>query len=47
MREPVLRVAVRDLLSQTIIRGPSPSMITLNPAIRDQVKTGHRDWPKT
>jgi transposase len=23
------------------------SVITLNPAIRDQVKTGHRDWPKT
>jgi len=23
------------------------SVITLNPAIRDQVKTGHKDWPKT
>ncbi len=23
------------------------SVIRLNPAIRDQVKTGHRDWPKT
>ena len=24
-----------------------PSVITLNPAIRDQVKSGHREWPKT
>jgi hypothetical protein len=24
-----------------------PSVITLKPAIRDQFKTGHRDWPKT
>ena len=23
------------------------SVITLNPAIRDQVKSGHREWPKT
>ena len=27
--------------------GPDPSVIGLNPAIRDQVKTGHRDWPRT
>jgi hypothetical protein len=25
----------------------SSSVITLKPAIRDQFKTGHRDWPKT
>jgi hypothetical protein len=25
----------------------SASVITLKPAIRDQFKTGHRDWPKT
>ncbi len=25
----------------------SASVITLNPAIRDQVKSGHREWPKT
>ncbi len=24
-----------------------PSVIGLNPAIRDQVKTGHTDWPQT
>jgi hypothetical protein len=23
------------------------SVITLNPAIRDRVKTGHREWPLT
>jgi addiction module HigA family antidote len=23
------------------------SVITLNPAIRDRVKSGHREWPKT
>jgi len=23
------------------------SVIRLNPAIRDRVKSGHRDWPKT
>jgi phosphoribosyl-dephospho-CoA transferase len=23
------------------------SVITLNPAIRDRVKRGHREWPKT
>ena len=25
----------------------SPSVITLNPAIRDRVKSGHREWQKT
>jgi hypothetical protein len=25
----------------------SASVITLNPAIRDRVKSGHREWPKT
>jgi transcriptional regulator with XRE-family HTH domain len=25
----------------------SPSVITLNPAIRDRVRSGHREWPKT
>ena len=24
-----------------------PSVTTLNPAIRDRVKSGHREWPKT
>jgi DNA helicase-2/ATP-dependent DNA helicase PcrA len=24
-----------------------PSVIRLNPAIRDRVKSGHREWPKT
>jgi exonuclease SbcD len=27
--------------------GESPSVITVNPAIRDRVKSGHREWPKT
>jgi hypothetical protein len=26
---------------------PSPSVITLKPAIRYQFKTGQRDWPET
>ena len=26
---------------------PNASVITLNPAIRDRVKSGHREWPKT
>jgi hypothetical protein len=26
---------------------PKASVIRLNPAIRDQVKSGHREWPKT
>jgi hypothetical protein len=30
-----------------IARPGQPSVIGLNPAIRDQVKTGHRDWPRT
>jgi hypothetical protein len=25
----------------------TPSVIRLKPAIRDQVKSGHREWPKT
>jgi bifunctional ADP-heptose synthase (sugar kinase/adenylyltransferase) len=28
-------------------RTPLSSVITLNPAIRDRVKSGHREWPKT
>jgi hypothetical protein len=27
--------------------GKETSVITLNPAIRDRVKSGHREWPKT
>ncbi len=28
-------------------RATTPSVITLNPAIRDRVKSGHREWQKT
>jgi len=27
--------------------GAAASVIRLNPAIRDRVKSGHREWPKT
>ena len=45
-----------DLFCSSVVRGRdmsaleqvyTPSVITLNPAIRDQVKSGHREWPKT
>ena len=32
-----------------LLRNPTEetSVITLNPAIRDRVKSGHREWQKT
>jgi hypothetical protein len=41
----------RDILCIRLQRGKAISQLTsvirLNPAIRDQVKSGHREWPKT
>jgi hypothetical protein len=36
-----------DMSGKQVKSGINPSVITLNPAIRDRVKSGHREWPKT
>jgi hemoglobin len=39
---------LKDFWSTVLLTtGRYTSVITLNPAIRDQVKSGHREWPKT
>jgi hypothetical protein len=40
-------VGETDLGNQLIRETAATSVITLNPAIRDRVKSGHREWPKT
>jgi hypothetical protein len=45
LREVEHFVSVTRAISAT--KREATSVITLNPAIRDRVKSGHREWPKT